>query len=108
STAVQNAVKRRVGTEPRIQVEVRTLKEMDDALAAGAESILLDGMTVEMVKEAVSRASRFERPVPVECSGGMTLENIRAYAETGVDYISIGALTHSAPAVNMSVRVTPA
>ena len=108
AAAVHNAVKRRVGTEPRIQVEVRTLQEMDDALTAGAESILLDGMTVEMVKEAVSRASRFERPVPVECSGGMTLENIRAYAETGVDYISIGALTHSAPAVNMSVKVNPA
>jgi len=106
--AVEKAVRQRVGVEPRIQVEIKTLQEMDQALHAGAESLLLEGMSVDMVREAVSRVSRYERPVPVECSGGVTLENVRAYAETGADYISIGALTHSATAVNMSMKVLPA
>jgi nicotinate-nucleotide pyrophosphorylase (carboxylating) len=49
-----------------------------------------------------------ERRIPLECSGGITLENVRAYAETGVDFISVGALTHSAPAVDLSLRIIPA
>jgi nicotinate-nucleotide pyrophosphorylase (carboxylating) len=65
-------------------------------------------MTVEDVKQAVARCARLERRIPVECSGGINLENVRAYAETGVDFISVGALTHSATAVDMSLRVVPA
>jgi nicotinate-nucleotide pyrophosphorylase (carboxylating) len=106
--AVERAVKQRVGHEPRIQVEVRTLDEMLLALKAGAESLLLDGMSVEQVQTAVANVLKSDKPVPVECSGGVTLENVRAYAETGVNYISIGALTHSATAVNMSMKVEPA
>ena len=106
--AVERAVKQRVGNEPRIQVEVRTMDEMLAALKAGAESILLDGMTVEQVRAAVASVLKSDKPLPIECSGGVTLENVRAYAETGVNYISIGALTHSATAVNMSMKVEPA
>jgi nicotinate-nucleotide pyrophosphorylase (carboxylating) len=60
------------------------------------------------VKQAVERASRHTRRMPLEVSGGVVLENVRAYAETGVDYISVGALTHSARAVDMSMRIMPA
>ena len=57
---------------------------------------------------AVEAVRQAERRIPLECSGGITLENVRAYAETGVDFISVGALTHSPPAVDMSLRVAPA
>jgi len=86
---------------------VRTLAELEEALKHGAEAILLDNMSVEQVKEAVARCAHGERHIPVECSGGINLENVRAYAQTGVDFISVGALTHSAVAVDMSLRVTP-
>src|SRR5574340_1275280 len=59
---------------------------------------------VEQVRQAVERVQHHSRRMPVECSGGITLENVRAYAETGVDYISVGALTHSPPAVDMNLR----
>jgi nicotinate-nucleotide pyrophosphorylase (carboxylating) len=97
------AHRNRRGLQP-IEIEVRTLTELEEAVANGAEVVLLDNMSVEDVKRAVDRCAKFERPIPVECSGGITLENIRAYAETGVDFISVGALTHSATAVDMSLR----
>src|ERR1700730_11413655 len=103
---LERAVRNRRGSQP-IEVEVRTLPEMEEALAYGAEAVLLDNMSVEAVKEAVARCARAERHVPVECSGGINLENVRAYAEAGGDFISVGALTHSAIAVDMSLRVTP-
>ena len=65
-------------------------------------------MSVEDVKRAVERCSHVERLIPLEVSGGITLENVRAYAETGVNFISVGALTHSAKAVDMSMRLAPA
>ena len=93
-----------------VQVEVRTTAELDEALAGGAESILLDNMTPVQVKSAVERIRKesFARGGPaisVEASGGIVLENIRAYAETGVDFISAGALTHSARAADISMRI---
>jgi nicotinate-nucleotide pyrophosphorylase (carboxylating) len=60
------------------------------------------------VRQCAERVQRHEPRVPLECSGGITLENVRAYAETGVDYISIGVLTHSPPAVDLSMRISPA
>jgi nicotinate-nucleotide pyrophosphorylase (carboxylating) len=90
-----------------IEIEVRSLKELDEALTHGAEAVLLDNMSVEDVKKAVERGAQHTRRVPLECSGGITLENVRAYAEAGVDYISVGALTHSVVAVDMSLRVEP-
>ena len=59
------------------------------------------------MKDAVARCAGGQRHIPVECSGGINLENVRAYAQTGVDFISVGALTHSAVAVDMSLRVAP-
>jgi len=104
---LERAHRNRRGTQP-IEVEVRSLAELEDALANGGEAILLDNMAVADVKAAVERCSRAERRIPLECSGGINLENVRAYAETGVDFISVGALTHSAPAVDMSLRIVPA
>jgi nicotinate-nucleotide pyrophosphorylase (carboxylating) len=96
----------RRGSQP-IEIEVRSLAELEEAVTNGAEVILLDNMSVDDVKRAVQRCAKLDRRIPVECSGGISLENIRAYAETGVDFISVGALTHSAPAVDMSLRAAP-
>jgi nicotinate-nucleotide pyrophosphorylase (carboxylating) len=95
----------------RVQVEVRTAQELKEALANGAEAILLDNMTVKEVKHAVERIKKTtegqtERWIPSEASGGIVLENIRAYAETGIDFISVGALTHSAKAADISMSIT--
>jgi nicotinate-nucleotide pyrophosphorylase (carboxylating) len=62
---------------------------------------------VDAVRAAVERVHKLEKPLPLEASGGIRLDNVRAYAETGVDFISVGALTHSAPAVDMSLRMVP-
>jgi nicotinate-nucleotide pyrophosphorylase (carboxylating) len=105
--ALERAHQNRRG-EQVIEIEVRSLDELDDALKHGAEAILLDNMPIEMVKRAVERCSQASRHIPLEVSGGINLENVRSYAETGVNFISVGALTHSAPAVDMSLRVGPA
>lgn len=107
AAALERAHKNRRGTQP-IEIEVRTFKELEEAIAHGAEAILLDNMTVEDVKKAVEFCSGQGRRIPLESSGGITLENVRAYAQTGVDFISVGALTHSVQAVDMSLRVLPA
>ncbi len=103
---LERILQNRRGEQP-IEIEVRSPRELEEALAHGAEAILLDNMAVDEVKRAVERCSRHTRRIPLECSGGITLENVRAYAETGVDYISVGALTHSARAVDISLRVAP-
>jgi len=105
--ALDRAHKNRRG-EQVIEIEVRTLDELEQALEYGAEAILLDNMSVENVKLAVARCAHADRHIPLEVSGGINLENVRAYAETGVNFISVGALTHSAPAVDMSMRVVAA
>ena len=105
--ALERAHRNRRGSQP-IEIEVRSMDEFEQALQHGAEAVLLDNMSAEDVKRAVERCSRFERRVPLECSGGITLENVRAYAESGVSFISVGALTNSAPPADMSLRVSPA
>jgi nicotinate-nucleotide pyrophosphorylase (carboxylating) len=105
--ALERAHRNRRGAQV-IVIEARTLEEVDQELQHGAEAILLDHMSVEDVKRAVERCSRAERRIPIEVSGGIILENVRSYAETGVNFISIGALTQSAVAVEMSMRVAPA
>jgi nicotinate-nucleotide pyrophosphorylase (carboxylating) len=104
---LKKAHEARVGTQP-IEIEVRTLDELEEALANGAEAILLDNMDPATVRKAVDRVANHTRRIPLEASGGMNLENVRSYAETGVDYISVGALTHSPQAVDMSMKITPA
>lgn len=93
----------------RVQVEVRTPEELEEALAGGAEAILLDNMTPAEVKKSIDRIKEFTREraswIPTEASGGIVLGNIRAYAETGVDFISVGALTHSAKAADISMSI---
>lgn len=105
--ALQRAVQNRRGSQP-IEVEVRTVSELQEAFTHGAEAILLDNMSTEEVRRAVERCAKVERPILIECSGGIRLENVRAYAETGVDFISVGLLTHSPQAADMSMRVVPA
>lgn len=105
--ALERAHHNRRGSQP-IEIEVRTLAEMEQALAHGAEALLLDGMSVEDVRKAVEFCSKREKRIPVECAGGIKLENVRAYAETGVDFISVGALTYSATSVDMSLRIVQA
>jgi nicotinate-nucleotide pyrophosphorylase (carboxylating) len=90
----------------KVQCEVRSFAELDQALEGGAESLLLDNMTPAEIKKAVAIVRGRDAAMPLEASGGITLENIRKYALAGVDYISVGALTHSAAAVDLSMRVT--
>jgi nicotinate-nucleotide pyrophosphorylase (carboxylating) len=104
--ALERALRNRRGEQP-IEIEVRSPLELEEAIEHGAEAILLDNMPVDEVKRAVERCSHANRRIPLECSGGITLENVRAYAETGVDFISVGALTHSAPAADLSLRLAP-
>jgi nicotinate-nucleotide pyrophosphorylase (carboxylating) len=92
------------GSERAVEVEVRNEAEVREALEAGADRLLLDNMNPEEVRRAVAI---IEGRATVEVSGGITLENIRAYAESGVDFISVGALTHSAPAADISFDLVP-
>jgi nicotinate-nucleotide pyrophosphorylase (carboxylating) len=109
--ALERAIHNRRGRQP-IEIEVRSLEELQQALEHGAEAILLDHVSVENVRKAVEICSRVcanqQRRIPLECAGGINLENVRSYAEAGVDFISVGALTHSSTAVDMSLRVGPA
>ena len=89
-----------------VQVEVRSQLELEQAIAGGAESILLDNMTPSQVKKAVKQIHAELPKVPIEASGSMNLKTVRAYALTGVDFVSVGALTHSAAAVDLSMRIT--
>jgi nicotinate-nucleotide pyrophosphorylase (carboxylating) len=87
-----------------VEVECATLEEVEDAVAAGVPRILLDNMSADELKRAVEIAGdRAE----LEASGGITLGTIRSVAETGVDFISVGALTHSAPALDVSLLLDP-
>jgi nicotinate-nucleotide pyrophosphorylase (carboxylating) len=87
-----------------VEVEARTADEVRAALASGAETILLDNMPLDRLRAAVALVAGRCR---TEASGGITLEDVRAVADTGVDAISVGALTHSAPALDLSLDVTP-
>lgn len=105
--ALERALKNRQANE-KIEVEVKNLNELDLALQHGADTVLLDNMTPDLVRQAVERTAKHDKKIPLEASGGITLENVRAYADTGVDFISVGALTHSPVAVDMNLRVEPA
>ena len=85
-----------------VEVECDTLAQLSQALAAGAERILLDNMSIEQLTDAVWSV---DHRVPLEASGGVTLDTVAAIARTGVDYISVGALTHSARSLDVSMEV---
>jgi len=101
--AAVEAAKKGAPHSLRIEVEVTNLGELDEALAAGAEIVLLDNMTPSQVEVAAARAH--SRNVLVEVSGGITLATIADYARAGADLISVGALTHSAPSVDIGLDV---
>ena len=102
---IAEAVRRVRGRIPhtlKIEVEVRNQAELEEALAAGADSVLLDNMSLPEMATAVKRVAT---RIPLEASGNMTLERVRGVAATGVDLISVGALTHSAAAADISLNV---
>ena len=88
----------------RLEVEAQTLDEVDDALAAGADIVLVDNMSPSDIREAVRRAAGAAK---VEISGGVSLERMPELAETGADFVSVGGLTHSAPAADISFEIEP-
>ncbi len=104
---VRNAVTRmrHANREMPTEVEAQSLEQVDDALAAGADIILLDNLSTADLAEAVKRCAG---RVKTEISGGVTLARMPELVETGADYVSIGALTHSAPAVDLSFEIEPA
>ena len=104
---VGEATRRALAAAPegmKVEVECASLAELDEALSAGAAHILLDNMQPEELREAVARA---RGRATLEASGGVTLDTVRAIAETGVDFVSVGALTHSAPALDLSLLLDP-
>lgn len=88
----------------RVEVEAQTLAEVDEALAAGADIILVDNMSTADIRESVRRASGVAK---IEISGGVSLERMPELAGTGADFVSVGGLTHSAPAVDISFEIEP-
>jgi nicotinate-nucleotide pyrophosphorylase (carboxylating) len=102
TAAIERARRHRPGWP--IEIEAQNLAEVDDAIAAGAERILVDNMATAEIRAAVARARGCAR---VEISGGVTLERIPELAATGADYVSVGALTHSAPAADISFEIEP-
>lgn len=92
------------GKEMPIEIEAQSLTQVDEAVASGADVIMLDNMSDEELREAIRRIGRRAQ---VEISGGVTLDRIPVLAQTGADYVSIGALTHSAPAADLSFELEP-
>jgi nicotinate-nucleotide pyrophosphorylase (carboxylating) len=100
-TAAVEAVKA-THADFELEVECRTPAEVDEALAAGAERLLLDNMSPDELRAVVAQVGG---RATLEASGGIAMETLRSYAETGVDWISVGALTHSAPALDLSLTL---
>lgn len=92
------------GKDLRIEVEVRNDNEIKEALAAGVDRIMLDNFTPSRTAEAVAMIRKHNHAVEIESSGGITLDTLRAYGEAGVDFISVGALTHSVKGLDMSFK----
>jgi len=105
SVAAALVVARAAAPELPCEVEVDSLEQLDEVLAAGAELVLLDNFTVERTREAVRR--RGGAPTSLESSGGLVLGNARAYAETGVEFLAVGALTHSVAALDIGLDLDP-
>jgi len=99
---VRQAVENAAAARLPIEIEVRTRAELEEAISSGATHLLLDNLSPEEAREQIRWIAGRAK---VELSGGITLENVRAYAETGADFVSSGAITHSAPAVDISFRL---
>ncbi|HXV19145.1 MAG TPA: carboxylating nicotinate-nucleotide diphosphorylase [Candidatus Omnitrophota bacterium] len=98
-------VKNSVLKKTVVGLEVKNLMEYKEALKTNVDYILLDNMTLEMIREAVAFRAQTGSKVELEVSGGVNLENVRSYAETGVERISVGKLTHGAPSVDISLDI---
>jgi nicotinate-nucleotide pyrophosphorylase (carboxylating) len=103
---VEEAVRRmkKAGQEMPIEVEAQSLEQVDQAIAAGADIILVDNLPIDQIREAVKRV---RGRVKIELSGGVTLDRMSELSRTGADYVSVGALTHSAPAADISFELEP-
>ena len=106
--AAVEAVRRRNDRGLRVEVETTDLDEVRQALAAGVDRIMFDNMSVPQMREAVALVRAADPRPETEASGGITLETIGVYAATGVDFVSVGALTHSAPALDLSLQLRAA
>ncbi len=104
STAIERA-RERIPHGLKIQVEVSSIEELRQAISCGADAVLLDNMDLKQIQEAVSLVKRLSPQMLLEASGGITVENLRSVASTGVDIVSCGALTHSVKAVDLSLRL---
>jgi nicotinate-nucleotide pyrophosphorylase (carboxylating) len=101
---IKAAVKRAMATEYPVELEVRTREDIDEALNLGIKHMLLDNMTPEEARDEIRHIAGRSK---VELSGGISLDTVRAYAEAGPDFISVGAITHSATAVDINFRIEP-
>ena len=101
--AVINRARKPVAGGVLVEIEVESLAQLDEVLPAEPDIVLLDNMTLEQMREAAKRRNTLAPRVLLEASGGVTLQTVRAIAETGVDRISVGALTHSAPALDIAL-----
>ncbi|HET7229856.1 MAG TPA: carboxylating nicotinate-nucleotide diphosphorylase [Longimicrobium sp.] len=104
-TAAVEAVRAHNDRGLRVEVETTSLDEVRQALAAGVDRIMFDNMTAEVMAQAVALVRAADPRPETEASGGITLDTIGGFARTGVDFISVGALTHSAPALDLSLRL---
>ena len=105
--AVRSAMARE-GKKVKVEVEVKTPSELEDALMAGVDWVMLDNMELEAMRQAVSRVREMAKDQPrVEASGNVNLDTVKAVAETGVDLISVGGLTHSVAALDLSLLFRP-
>lgn len=106
---IKEAVKRvsRAHHLLKVEVEVTNLKDLREAIRAGVDIVMLDNMRIEVMREAVRIARAAREKILLEASGNVSLSTVRDIAATGVDLISIGAITHSAPAADLSLKVTP-
>ena len=105
---LEQAVSAARSTAMPVEVEARDPDEVRSALAAGADRVLLDNMEPAQLRQAVAARDQSGSGAALEASGGIELSNVREVAETGVDFISVGALTHSAPALDLSMLIGPA
>jgi len=103
---VSRAVKAAKAKHDWVEVETKTLSQVKEAIGSGATRIMLDNMGIEMIKKAVKLIRGSRKKIEIEVSGGVTLTNVGKISKTGIDYISVGALTHSAPALDISLKIS--